>query len=201
MLGSTRVVLLLVTAAAAVDAQGTSLALGTRIRVTAAEAGTGVIEGTLETLTRDSIVIRERPRRGSSAESRRMAWNDVAGIERFAGSRRRTGQSAAKGALVGSLLGLAVSAQARGKPGERCDTEEPAFILCEMAMDGFKALGTRRTTLAFGTAGVIIGALAGREKRDRWVKATESAWRPEIGMYSQHFGEYKTKGVKLRWHF
>jgi hypothetical protein len=193
---------MLVLAAAAAGAQSRSLTPGIRVRVTTARAETGLVDGTIETLTRDSIVIRERARLGTPAELWRIALHDVAGIERFAGSTRRTARGALVGGVAGSAAGLLLSLLARGEPGERgCEGNELEIFGCEAVLTGASAAGMKRTTVALGIAGMLVGAVRGSVKRDRWLKAPESAWRPGIGLYAHRDGAGSGGGVELRWRF
>ena len=150
-----------VTVTTVVAAQGPQLASGDRVRVTATHLGLDRVDGVLESIDGDTVLI-------ATDTTLRMHRAAIDRIERHDGRKAYPVRAAGVGFLIGAGAGIVFGAALAQCPPAGCDTS-PAV---QGAVAG----------LAFGLAGAAIGGITGAvAKVDRWKTVPPDALRAGTG--------------------
>jgi hypothetical protein len=141
---------------------------GSRVRIAAPVFGPKRQVGTVVSLTRDTLVLRQ----GSSVATRSVATSDITRLEVSRGSYTRKG----KGALWGLLIGAGTGAVLGYALYEEPVCNPPTFG-CGPSIVGPDSKGSNAvySGVAGAIVGALIGTLVGSSSRDRWAPATVGA--------------------------
>ena len=138
----------------------TPIAVGSRVRITAAPSGDKKLTGTVMSLSADTLTLRQ----GAETNYRAFGISDISQIEVSTGTRTRK----AKGALVGSLVGAASGALLAGALYKK---PPPCDFICLYPPDtrGDEML---IAGVAGALSGALLGSLIGARPVDTWTPAT-----------------------------
>ena len=138
---------------------------GSRVRIAAPVFGPKSQVGTVVSLTRDTLVLRQ----GSSVATRSVATSDITRLEVSKGSYTRKGKGALWGLLIGAGAGAVLGYALYEEP--KCN---PPSFGCGPSIVGPDSKGSNAvySGVAGGIVGAVIGTLVGSSSRDRWAPAT-----------------------------
>jgi hypothetical protein len=141
---------------------------GSRVRIAAPAFGKKKQVGTVVSVTRDTLVLRQ----GAARSSLPVATSDITALEISRGTYTRKAKGALWGLLIGAGAGAAIGYVSYKEP--KCS--DPGMFGC-----GFDILGpdSKESNAVIGAilggmVGPIAGALWGMRNTDRWVPATVS---------------------------
>jgi len=137
---------------------------GSRVRIAAPIFGAKKQVGTVVSITRDTLVLRQ----GASTTNRSVATADITALEVSKGTYTRK----AKGAFWGLMIGAGVGAIAGYTTYEdpKCDATFGCFA-------SFTGPTSKESSALFGGAlggivGALVGTFVGRNATDAWAPAT-----------------------------
>jgi len=138
---------------------------GSRVRIAAPALGPKSQVGTVVSLTKDTLVLRQ----GSSVATRSVATSDITRLEVSKGSYTRKGKGALWGLLIGAGAGAVLGYALYEEP--KCN---PPSFGCGPVIVGPDSKGSNAvySGVAGGIVGAVIGTLVGSSSRDRWAPAT-----------------------------
>jgi hypothetical protein len=139
---------------------------GSRVRIAAPVFGPKKQVGTVVSLTRDTLVLRQ----GSSMATRSVATSDITALEVANGKHSRK----AKGALWGTLLGAGAGAILGYTLYKEPSCSNPNGFGCINFTVGPTSAGSNAAFSAVGGGilGALIGTLFGSRDTDSWVPGT-----------------------------
>jgi hypothetical protein len=142
---------------------------GSRVRIAAPVFGPKSQVGTVVSLTRDTLVLRQ----GSSVATRSVATSDITRLEVSKGTYTRKGKGALWGLLIGAGTGAVLGYALYEEP--KCDPQN--FFGCGPSIVGPDSKGSNAvySGVAGGIVGAVIGTLVGSSSRDAWAPATVGA--------------------------
>lgn len=139
---------------------------GSRVRIAAPVFGSKKQVGTVVSLTRDTLVLRQ----GASTASRSVATLDITTLEVSRGTHTRKAKGALWGLLIGAGTGAVLGYVFYQEP--KCQAQE--FGCHDFFTVGPDSKGSNAAFSAVGggIAGALIGTLVGMRATDTWVPAT-----------------------------
>ena len=142
---------------------------GSRVRITAPVFGKKKEVGTVVSVMRDTLVIRQ----GAATTSRSLATLEITALEVSKGTYTRKAKGALWGLLIGAGAGAAIGYVSYKEP--KCS--DPSIFGCNFSILGPDSKGSNAVfgAIAGGILGPIAGALWGMRRTDRWVPATVGA--------------------------
>ena len=142
---------------------------GSRVRITAPVFGNKKQVGTVVSVTRDTLVLRQ----GAATSTRSLATSDITALEVANGTYTRKAKGALWGLLIGAGAGAAIGYVSYKEP--KCS--DPSIFGCNFSILGPDSKGSNAVFGAITGAilGPIAGALWGMRHTDRWVPATVGA--------------------------
>ena len=142
---------------------------GSRVRIAAPVFGKRKQVGTLVSVTRDTLVLRQ----GAATANRSLATADITALEVSRGTYTRKAKGALWGLLIGAGAGAAIGYVSYKEP--KCS--DPSIFGCNFNILGPDSKGSNAVfgAIAGGILGPIAGALWGMRRTDRWVPATVGA--------------------------
>ncbi len=138
---------------------------GSRVRIAAPVFGAKKQVGTVVSVTRDTLVLRQ----GATTANRSVATSDITALEVSKGTYTRKAKGALWGLLIGAGSGAVIGYATYTKP--KC--QDPSGFGC-LILIGPDSKGTAAVFggVTGGILGTIGGALWGMRQSDRWVPAT-----------------------------
>jgi hypothetical protein len=143
---------------------------GSRVRIAAPVFGPKKQVGTVVSLTRDTLVLRQ----GASLTTRSVATSDITALEVSKGTYTRKGKGALWGLLIGASAGAAIGYLTYEEP--KCNDPQ-SFFGCGFDILGPDSKGSNAVFggIAGGIVGTVIGTLVGMGRTDAWAPATVGA--------------------------
>ncbi|HVS61268.1 MAG TPA: hypothetical protein VHE82_11310 [Gemmatimonadaceae bacterium] len=140
---------------------------GSRVRIAAPVFGPKKQVGTVVSLTRDTLVLRQ----GASTASRSVATSDITALEVSRGTHTRKAKGALWGLLIGAGAGAAIGYATYTAPN--CTNQGFGCLI----LIGPDSKGTNAAIAgAFGgVVGALVGTLVGMQRTEAWVPGTMPA--------------------------
>jgi hypothetical protein len=140
---------------------------GSRVRIAAPVFGPKKQVGTVVSLTRDTLVLRQ----GASTASRSVATSDITALEVSRGTHTRKAKGALWGLLIGAGTGAVLGYAFYQEP--KCQNQEFGCIIF-IGPDS-KGSNAAFSAVAGGIVGALIGTLFGMGATESWVPGTMPA--------------------------
>ena len=143
---------------------------GSRVRIAAPVFGNKKQVGTVVSVTRDTLVLRQ----GAATSTRSLATSDITALEVSNGTYTRKAKGAMWGLLIGAGAGAAIGYVSYKEP--KCSDPQNIFG-CNFTILGPDSKGSNAVIGAIlgGIVGPVAGALWGMRRTERWVPATVGA--------------------------
>jgi hypothetical protein len=141
---------------------------GSRVRIAAPVFGPKKQVGTVVSLTRDTLVLRQ----GASTAFRSVATSDVTALEVSRGTHTRKAKGALWGLLIGAGSGAVLGYVFYQEP--TCQAQGFGCINFTVGPDS-KGSNAAFSAVGGGILGALIGTLVGMRAADTWIPATVGA--------------------------
>jgi hypothetical protein len=143
---------------------------GSRVRIASPVFGPKKQVGTVVSMTRDTLVLRQ----GASLTTLSLSTSDITGLEVSKGTYSRKRKGALWGLLIGSSAGAAFGYLSYQKP--KCNDPQNIFG-CNFYILGPDSKGSDAAIggILGGILGTVTGTLVGMGRRDAWAPATLGA--------------------------
>ena len=147
----------------------TQVDVGSRVRIAAPVFGTKKQVGTVVSVTRDTLVLRQ----GANITTRPVAMSDIATIEVSRGTHTRKGKGALWGLLIGAGTGAVLGYALYEEP--KCANDQ--FFGCINFTVGPDSKGSNAvfSGVGGGIVGALLGTLIGARATDTWVPGALAA--------------------------
>ena len=140
---------------------------GSRVRIAAPVFGPKKQVGTVVSMTRDTLVLRQ----GASTAFQSVATSDITALEVSSGKHTRKAKGALWGLLIGAGSGAILGYTLYKEP--KCQTDGfGCFMIIGPDSKGSNAV---LSGVAGGIVGVLVGTVFGMSPRDTWVPGTVGA--------------------------
>jgi hypothetical protein len=140
---------------------------GSRVRIAAPVFGDKRHVGTVVSVTRDTLVVRQ----GANTATRSVATSDITALEVSNGTYTRKG----KGAIWGLLLGAGTGAVLGYTMYKAPDCQNQGFGCLQLIGPDSKGSNAAWSAVGGGIVGALVGTLFGMRSTDNWVPATVGA--------------------------